>query len=286
MRTSIGYIRDTQNYIHATNRGLGIFDLPLSKTKTDRDSWNPITHWLDDASTLQGKRILEIGCGTGSSTVSLAEQGARVTGIDIDEGALVVAQDRAKTYGIEAEFRVLNANEIGDAFDADAFDVVMFFAALEHLTLAERLISLQAAWEMLPAGGLLVILRTPNRLWYFDSHTSRLNFFHWLPDELAFQYSRFSPEENFHELYREYNAESGEHFLRRGRGVSFHELEMVIGPVQDLKVVSSLSTFEGFRYKLRKSRLERRYKSLLTEICPKIHEGFFDDNLNLIIEKE
>ena len=165
---------------------------------------------------------MEIGCGTGSSTVALVEQGAMVTGVDIDGGALIVAKERSNAYGLEAEFRLLNSVEIADTFGANAFDFVIFFACLEHMTIAERLISLRDAWGMLPSEGLLVIVDTPNRLWYFDNHTSRLPFFHWLPDELAFQYSRFSSRENFRELYREYNENSKEHFLRRGRGMSFH----------------------------------------------------------------
>ena len=68
--------------------------------------------------------------------------------------------------------------------------------------------------------------------------------------------------------------------------MSFHELEIAIFPVQDLKVISSLSTFEGIRYKLTKSKLERKYKSFMTTIYPNIHEGFFDDTLYLVIEKE
>jgi chromosome partitioning protein len=43
----IGKVRDTQNYIHATNRGLGIFDIPGNKTKVDRESWQPIIDWLE-----------------------------------------------------------------------------------------------------------------------------------------------------------------------------------------------------------------------------------------------
>ena len=87
-----------------------------------------IVPWLYNAITLQDRRILEIGCGTGSSTVAIAEQRAKVTGIDIDEGALSVAKDRSKVYGVEAEFRVLNANEIMDTFGANAFDIIIFFA--------------------------------------------------------------------------------------------------------------------------------------------------------------
>jgi len=74
--------------------------------------------------------------------------------------------------------------------------------------------------------------------------------------------------------------------LRRGRGVSFHEFDLAIRPVTDLKVVSSLSTFQRARYKLQRSVAERRYKSMLRRICPHIHEGFVDDNLYVIIEKD
>jgi len=244
-----------------------------------------IVPWLDNAATLQNKRILEIGCGTGSSTIALAEQGSKITGIDIDEGALLVAEERSRIYGVDAEFRVLNAQEISKAFQAVRFDFIIFFASLEHMTIEERLTSLAQAWEMLPIDGLLVVVETPNRLWYFDRHTSGLPCFLWLPDELAFAYSRFSSREQFGELYREYNATSREHFLRRGMGVSFHEFDIAIAPAKNLNVISSLSTFLGVRDKLRKSRLDRRYKSIMMSICPDIHEGFLDEMLFLIIKK-
>jgi S-adenosylmethionine-dependent methyltransferase len=244
-----------------------------------------IVPWLDNATSLQNKRILEIGCGTGSSTIVLAEQGAKITGIDIDEGALLVAKERSKIYGVHVEVRSLNAQDISSNFHTTKFDLIIFFACLEHMTIAERLSSLRDAWEMLPTDGLLAVMETPNRLWYFDGHTSMLPFFHWLPNELAFAYSKFSSRENFRELYDEYNAASKEHFLRRGRGVSFHEFDIAIGQAKNLKVISSLSAFEGIRYKLKKSRLERQYKSILMSIYPNIHEGFFDKSLYLIIEK-
>lgn len=77
-----------------------------------------------------------------------------------------------------------------------------------------------------------------------------------------------------------------EHFSRRGRGFSFHEIDIAIDNVSKLKVSSSLSSFEGWRYNFKKTLMERRYKSLLTNMYPSIHAGFFDDYLYLIIEKE
>jgi S-adenosylmethionine-dependent methyltransferase len=273
--------RSTQNY----SKEMYEEDLKAHlcrRLETDRTG---IVPWLDHAGNLKNKRLLEIGCGTGSSTVALAEQGAKVTGIDLDEGALLVAQERAKVYGVEAEFRFLNAQEISSTFPNANFDLIIFFACLEHMTIAERISSIRDAWKMLPSGGLLVVIETPNRLWYFDGHTSMLPFYHWLPNELAFAYSKFSSRENFRELYNDYNPVSKEHFLRRGRGVSFHEFDLALGNTSDLKVISSLSQYQGTWFKLKKSRMYRRYKSNLRSIYPKIHEGFFDDYLYLIIQK-
>lgn len=245
-----------------------------------------VVPWLDEAKSLRDTHVLEIGCGTGSSTVALGEQGAHVVGIDLDEDALVVARDRCAVFGIEAEFHAMNSNKMAAAFQAKRFDFIIFFASLEHMTIAERLASLKDAWQMLPMGGMLVIVETPNRLWFYDGHTSMLPFFHWLPNELAFRYSALSPRENFRELYRQYDGPSKEHFLRQGRGASFHEFDLAIRRARDLKVVSSLSTFHGVRHKPQRSMLDRRYKSLLMSMYPGLHEGFCDDTLFLIIEKD
>jgi len=241
--------------------------------------------WVSSARSLEGAKVLEVGCGTGASTVALAEQGASVTGIDVDEGALAVAKLRCELYGLQVELKQLNAIGIREEFSLAKFDFIIFFASLEHMMVEERLTALKNAWDMLDPGGLLVIIETPNRLWYFDRHTSRLPFFHWLPDELAFRYSRFSPQENFRELFRQYDATSRQDFLRMGRGMSFHEIDIAVGPASELNVVSSLSQFEGIRFSVRRTRMERRYKAMLRRACPSIHPGFFDRNLDLIIEK-
>jgi methylase of polypeptide subunit release factors len=62
--------------------------------------------------------------GTGSSTVALAEQGAIVTGIDIDEDALIVARDRCAAYGLKASFMPLNGRQLAGTFQARSFDLI------------------------------------------------------------------------------------------------------------------------------------------------------------------
>jgi 2-polyprenyl-3-methyl-5-hydroxy-6-metoxy-1,4-benzoquinol methylase len=119
------------------------------QSRLDEDR-HTVVPWLDRAGNLAGKRILEIGCGTGSSTVALAEQGAKVTGIDLDAGALAVAKDRLRLYGLDSRVLCLNSLEMLDTFGTQAFDTIIFFACLEHMTIAERLSSLRDAWAMLP----------------------------------------------------------------------------------------------------------------------------------------
>jgi S-adenosylmethionine-dependent methyltransferase len=137
---------------------------------------------------------------------------------------------------------------------------------------------------MLPQKGLLAIVETPNRLWYYDEHTARLPFFHWLPDELAFAYSRFSKRDNFKDLYKVYDEDSKMHFLRRGRGMSFHEIDLAIAPIDTLSIASALS--DSRRLARWTSLDNRTYKSTMQKLFPGIHSGFLDEYLDIVLVKD
>jgi len=243
-----------------------------------------IIPWLNASESLKGKKILEIGCGTGSSTIALAEQGAVVTGVDLDEGALKVAEDRKNVYGLDIELDYLNATEVHKKFENEHFDFIIFFATLEHMTHEERMIAMKETWNMLEPGGLWVVLETPNRLWYFDGHTSGLPFFQWLPDDLAIKYSKYSPRNEFASVYRDFNDETMLHFLRRGRGLSYHEFDLCMGDAKKLDICSSKIQFEKFEW-LKASKLEKKFKSVLKMAYPGLQDGFYDKSLDLIIRK-
>lgn len=252
-----------------------------------------IVPWLHEIFPLKNAKILEIGCGTGSSTVSLAEQGADVIGLDIDDNSLQVAKDRCVTYGLNhVQFMKANATEVNTIFHGQKFDFIIFFAVLEHMTHDERMVAIKAAWQLLDVGSFLSVIETPNRLWYYDFHTSLLPFHMWLPDELAFKYARFSERINYREIYQEFNNERLLHFLRRGRGVSYHEFDLTINATDNLNVVSSLSRFLRERFspsemEKYKNSLEYEYKNFLMKIGPQnLHEGFYEPNLDLIIKKD
>ena len=250
--------------------------------------------WLDAAKPLAGASILEIGCGTGSSTVALAEQGAQVTAVDIDAPSLEVARQRCDLYGLKdvVEIQQVNATEVSQRFADRQYDFIIFFACLEHMIHEERMDAMRQTWEMLPSGALWCVIDTPNRLWYFDQHTAHLPFYFWLPDDLAFAYSRFSPRHPFNQSFREPSQDAMLGFLRHGRGVSYHEFDLTMKQAQELHVVSSLSLFLRAQQPLWDwgRRLTRsanyRYEKFLMEVGPSIHPGFYQPSLDLIIRKD
>jgi 2-polyprenyl-3-methyl-5-hydroxy-6-metoxy-1,4-benzoquinol methylase len=248
--------------------------------------------WLANSIDLATAEILEIGAGTGASTIALAEQGARVTAVDVDRGSLKVAFDRVQLYGLSdrVNFVERNAADLGAVLQSKSFDLIIFFAALEHMTHAERITAMSNTWQSLKSGSMWCILETPNRLWYYDDHTSMMPFYHWLDDELAFDYSKFSPRAPFNRSFRNRTAESLADFRRHGRGVSFHEFDLTLGAASGLDVVSCLNEFRVAHnpaYLVKRWLLDDlRYEKKIRKLHPeRLHPGFFKSWLDMIIRK-
>lgn len=95
---------------------------------------NPLRlDWIDSRARLSGKRVVDIGCGGGILSDSMARRGAKVLGIDLSTKALKVAQ----LHALEAETRNVEYREIAaEALAAEAagqFDVVTCMEMLEHV---------------------------------------------------------------------------------------------------------------------------------------------------------
>ena len=80
---------------------------------------------------VRGKAVLDLGCGTGRQTLRFARAGAIVTGADQSEGMLEKAQ--AKDTSREVSFVHVDLNH-NFPFKDEAFDLVVSFLALEHLS--------------------------------------------------------------------------------------------------------------------------------------------------------
>lgn len=105
-----------------------------------------------------GRRILDIGCGTGNVSLACAELGAQVVGIDIDAEMLEVARKKAKAMGVEDRVQLL---ELGVAEIAGRtegkFDAAVACLTFSELTPDERAYTLSVARELLKPGGAMVI---------------------------------------------------------------------------------------------------------------------------------
>jgi ubiquinone/menaquinone biosynthesis C-methylase UbiE len=104
-----------------------------------------------------GKRLLDIGCGTGGVSLACAARGATVTGIDIDAGMLEVARKKPVPAPGSVAFLELGAAEIEDRFAPASLDAVVSCLTMSELSLNEQDYVLRAAYSRLAPGGAIVI---------------------------------------------------------------------------------------------------------------------------------
>jgi len=121
---------------------------------------NPLRlDWIEQHVPLQGKRVLDVGCGGGILTESMARQGARVKGIDLSKKALGVADLHSLEAGLPIEYEEIAAEELA-AREAGTYDVVTCMEMLEHVPSPASIV---AACATLVKPGGHVFFSTLNR---------------------------------------------------------------------------------------------------------------------------
>lgn len=149
--------------------------------------------------TLEGKRVLDIGSGSGSSALALINGGASyVQGVEPNAHFVDLADRRAQDEGLADKASFLHLTDTTKLpFDDGRFDIVTFNAVLEHVDPKLRAPILQEAFRCLKSGGLLVVAETPNKVFPYDGHTTLLPLVPWLPFNwavaIAKKFSRNSP---------------------------------------------------------------------------------------------
>ena len=221
-------------------------DDPNSWEQRRRRAAEYLIPWIEQTIPLAGKTVLEYGCGNAAVSCAFAERARRVIGVDIDSGWIDFGNDEIRKRGLRnVELELHPVETILDvvAERRGQVDVFLLYAVLEHLTVPERLAVLRLARDVVKPDGAIVVCETPNRLIYFDHHTARMPFFHMLPDELALDYYPRSEREDFKAAIAA-AADGGreaalEAIVRWGRGVSFHEFEVVFGDLSRHVIASN-----------------------------------------------
>lgn len=94
---------------------------------------NPLRlDYIDKLAQIEGKKVIDVGCGGGILAESMAMRGANVTGIDMGEAPLSVARLHQLESGVEVDYIRITAEEIA-AEQAGQFDVVTCMEMLEHV---------------------------------------------------------------------------------------------------------------------------------------------------------
>jgi len=96
------------------------------------DMNGPRAEWIRAQAPVEGRKLVDIGCGGGLLTEAMARAGAEVTGIDMAEKPLTVAKLHQIESGLDIDYRHITAEQLADECPG-RFDVVCCLEMLEHV---------------------------------------------------------------------------------------------------------------------------------------------------------
>ena len=131
---------DQEAFDEAAQRLLGV---PLEQLKMKDNDWqkfdkpcpvsNAYVYAVQRLGDIQGKRVLDYGCGDGYFSVILAKRGGLIWGFDTSSQSIEVAKRRATAAGLEDKvcFEKMSAYEL--AYENETVDLVIGLGILHHI---------------------------------------------------------------------------------------------------------------------------------------------------------
>ncbi|MDQ7017407.1 MAG: bifunctional 2-polyprenyl-6-hydroxyphenol methylase/3-demethylubiquinol 3-O-methyltransferase UbiG [Gammaproteobacteria bacterium] len=114
---------------------------------------NPLRlNYIDRHLNLEGKSVLDVGCGGGILAESMAALGSNVTGIDMGDAPLMVAKLHAAEAGIELNYRKITVEALAEEAP-ESFDAVSCMEMLEHVPDPASIV--EACAKLVKPGGKL-----------------------------------------------------------------------------------------------------------------------------------
>jgi 2-polyprenyl-3-methyl-5-hydroxy-6-metoxy-1,4-benzoquinol methylase len=112
-----------------------------------------------DFPSVKDKKVLEIGCGIGTTTIKFAQAGAKkITAVDLSEKSLAIAKQRAAVYGLtqKIDFCHANAEELSKTLPIQHYDLIFSFGVIHHTPNPEKV--LDQMQNYLSPNGILKIM--------------------------------------------------------------------------------------------------------------------------------
>jgi 2-polyprenyl-6-hydroxyphenyl methylase/3-demethylubiquinone-9 3-methyltransferase len=95
---------------------------------------NPLrVNFIEERSSVEGKKVLDVGCGGGILAEALNELGANVTGIDASENTIGVAKSHSSSIGSDVIYIQNTIEEFISSHPNEKFDVITCLEMLEHV---------------------------------------------------------------------------------------------------------------------------------------------------------
>jgi len=114
-----------------------------------------------DFNGYRGKKVLEIGCGTGIDLIRFARGGARVTGVDLSQTAIELAKKYFAYKNLKADLKIMNGEDL--KFPDNSFDMIYAHGVLQYTADARKMVA--EAFRVLKPDGTFIGMVYNRRGW-------------------------------------------------------------------------------------------------------------------------
>jgi SAM-dependent methyltransferase len=146
------------NHSHAEDDQAAMAELLDLDAEVTRPYLTEVMGWIGGLAAVPPRRILDLGSGTGTGTLALAQRftGAEVTAVDMSAAMLGRLQEKARGLGVAERITTIEADLDNGWPDTGRADLVWASASMHHLADPDRVLS--EIFAALRPGGLLVVV--------------------------------------------------------------------------------------------------------------------------------
>ncbi|MFA6037677.1 MAG: bifunctional 2-polyprenyl-6-hydroxyphenol methylase/3-demethylubiquinol 3-O-methyltransferase UbiG [Legionellales bacterium] len=178
---------------------------------------NPLRlKFIQDQVNLTGKQVLDVGCGGGILTESLAKAGAVASGLDLASDVLDIAREHAQSQNLTINYHCMNVEDFAQQHTGQ-FDVITCMEMLEHVP--DPSVVIKACAQLLKPNGTLFLSTLNRNLKSFLLAIIGAEYVLNLVPKGTHEYAKFITPAELSRLLREQNFE-----LEKIQGMSYNPL--------------------------------------------------------------